>query len=423
MTGPRSWPSLADKLSARQNGFGLLRLLLSLAVVVAHGRQIGFGLSSPLYEPSHHQVGLGDLAVCGFFALSGLLITRSAMRINLRRFLWHRMVRILPGFWACLLVTVFIAGPILARHDGIPLHRYLHDPSGPWAYLQANWSLSWGQAGISGILAHVPIPGEINGSIWSLRLEMLCYLAVAALAATEVLRRNRAVVLLLVLGGWLYLWTIVAGAPQLRSYIYAPTPDNWTLPFLGAISLSQLLPLMVIFGLGALAQLYREQLPVHGSLALVSAALCVGTFHYGGFTVVGIPAFVYLVIWCGVSTPRPLTRIGSKVDLSYGLYIYSFIVEQGLVAFHGNRWGLLPYLAIAFTVSLGAAACSWHLVERPALRWKDRTLGELLPPFLRGRPAAHGPAMDGAAPAVVPAPAARESVESGAANRHRRTSL
>ena len=56
-------------------------------------------------------------------------------------------------------------------------------------------------------------------------------------------------------------------------------------------------------------------------------------------------------------------------DVSYGLYIYAFPVEQALVALHPHLgWGALVLSSLAATYLLALA--SWRLVERPSLRLK-----------------------------------------------------
>ena len=49
------------------------------------------------------------MAIDGFFALSGFLIFGSYLNSpGTGRFVWRRCLRILPGFWVCLLVMTFL---------------------------------------------------------------------------------------------------------------------------------------------------------------------------------------------------------------------------------------------------------------------------------------------------------------------------
>ncbi|MBO1413423.1 acyltransferase, partial [Streptomyces sp. FH025] len=355
----------------RKNGFGLLRLVLALAVIFAHAMPLGMGKPDLGLLESRHQTNVGAIAVSGFFVLSGLLITRSGMRLTPARFLWNRAIRILPGLWACLLLTAFVIAPVVAYHQG-RLAGFWSHPQGPWEYLRANWSIGVYQWGISGLLDHVPHPTAFNGSVWSLAYEVLCYLMVVSLAALGVLRRARWAVTLMVLGLYAYMVHLATAFPHLRAPEYAPSGlTGWQLPFLGEISMDMLIPLVLMFGLGALAELYKDRLPINGLLALASVLVFLGTARYGGFTLFGLPAFAYLLIWLACRMPGPLTKVGTKVDLSYGVYIYAFPIQQCLSLWGVNKHGYWAYTAASVALSVAAAFCSWHVVEKPALKLKD----------------------------------------------------
>ncbi|MFE6052023.1 acyltransferase family protein [Kitasatospora sp. NPDC056446] len=363
-------PPLSEALG-RKNGFGLLRLVLALAVIFAHAMPLGMGKPDLGLLESRGQTNVGAIAVSGFFVLSGLLITRSGMRLSPARFLWNRAIRILPGLWACLLLTAFVVAPVVAYHQG-RLAGFWSHPEGPLAYLKANWSIGVYQWGISGLLDHVPHPTAFNGSVWSLAYEVLCYLMVVSLAALGVLRRARWAVTLMILGLYGYVVYLAADFHLLRAPEYAPAGlPGWQLPFLGGISMDMLMPLVLMFGLGALAELYKDRLPINAVLAVLAAAVFLGSARYGGFTVLGLPAFAYLLIWLACRMPGPLTKVGAKVDLSYGVYIYAFPIQQCLALWGVNKHGYWAYTAASLALSVTAAFCSWHLVEKPALKLKD----------------------------------------------------
>ena len=92
----------------RDNGLNFIRLFLAILVIVSHAYPIGgFGP-----DPVLGDLGVGSLAVGGFFAISGYLITKSRFRTGFRRFAVRRALRIFPGYWACLIFTAFVAAGI-----------------------------------------------------------------------------------------------------------------------------------------------------------------------------------------------------------------------------------------------------------------------------------------------------------------------
>ncbi|MDH6111007.1 peptidoglycan/LPS O-acetylase OafA/YrhL [Kitasatospora sp. MAP12-15] len=365
-------PTLASSWS-RENGFGLLRLLLAISVIASHSFPLGYGKADLGVGISHNQTNVGALAVAGFFVLSGLLITRSGMRLTTGRFLWHRALRLLPGLWVCLFLTAFVMAPLVAIHEKQSLSALFSSPTGPWSYLRANWAEGSTQYGIANLLGHVPHAGAFNGSLWTLRYEMAGYLSVGFLAAAAVLRRARWVVVLLMAWAYYILVSTALTFPHLRMTTYAPLHGlvSYSLPLLGPLSSDYLVPMLFMFGLGTLAELFRDRLPISGVLAAVALAVFAGTLHYGGFALFGMPALAYLLIFAAMRMPAPLNKIGSKRDYSYGLYIYAFVVQQGLAELHFARWGVVPFFLLSLAGSLVLAALSWHLVEQPALRLKN----------------------------------------------------
>ncbi|MCX2179183.1 acyltransferase [Streptomyces sp. SKN60] len=371
--------TVAELLTGRNNSLGLLRLILASAVVVSHARILGYGGREYLHAFSGGQTDLGKLSVYGFFVLSGILVTRSGVRLTLGRFLWHRVLRILPGFWVCLLVAAFVAAPLLYWR----LHSTMEGfggPAGPVDYLTGNWAVATQQYDISGVMADARSTGLVhngafNGALWSLRYEFLCYLAVAALAVTGVLARaRRAVVLITAVLGWLVIREASTDAFWAGPYSAHGLPI-FQLPPFGQINASFLVYLGFAFALGAVIELYKERVPVSDPLGIAALVVLLGSLHFGYLFTVGIPAFAYLLVWLAIRLPAPCRRIGAKNDYSYGIYIYGFLVQQTLALLGLARWGLAAYLALTFVLTVLLAAASWHLVERPAMRAKDLRLG------------------------------------------------
>jgi peptidoglycan/LPS O-acetylase OafA/YrhL len=66
----------------------------------------------------------------------------------------------------------------------------------------------------------------------------------------------------------------------------------------------------------------------------------------------------------------PAARFG---DLSYGLYIYGWPVEQTVLYLRPDASWLELFL-LAYPATAAVAFLSWHLVEKRALRLKPATL-------------------------------------------------
>lgn len=355
---------------------GFIRLILATAVVVSHARVLGFGRTEFGHSFTQGQADLGKWSVYGFFVLSGILVTRSGIRLGLGRFLWHRALRLLPGLWACLFLTAFVAAPALYWNLHGTLDGFLERAWGPVEYLRSNGAIQLNQNDVSGVMADAVAKGaaydrSIDGALWSLYYEVLCYAGVAVLAVTGVLARaRRAVLLITCLLGWLVIRQAVGDrfwAGAFESSYFHPVD----LPVLGFTNPVLVIYLGFAFALGAVIELYRERIPVSDVLGIASLLALLVSARFGFLFVVGLPAFAYFLVWLAIRLPAPFRRIGARHDYSYGIYIYGFVVEQALVILGFARWGLLPYLGLSLAVTVVLAMLSWHCVEGPAMRLKD----------------------------------------------------
>ena len=389
-SNPPSWytraghGSLADNFSGRNNTIGLIRLVAALLVVVSHASPVGFGYLDP--GAMRQGVAMGGMAVVAFFTLSGFLITRSALRLRLGRYLWARALRILPGLWLCVVITAFIVAPLLAmyQHGGhLPGGFWHAKGDSPFRYVEKNMWTSLGQFDVSGVLSHAIKAGSahngaFDGALWTLAYEATCYLVVGVLAVTAVLKRSPLFLVALALLFWICilqdLWRghgLIVPQNLHGTYLVIPYLGH----YMGGVDTSYLIYLGFPFTLGALCQLYINRIPINDVLGYASMAVFTLTLFVGGYFAFGIPALAYALIWLSVRLPRTLQKVGRKRDLSYGLYIYGFVWEQVLAVLHVNNHGYWVYMPTAVAGSAVLALFSWYVIEHPALKLKDWSPG------------------------------------------------
>jgi peptidoglycan/LPS O-acetylase OafA/YrhL len=340
--------TLEDRFDPRRNSLDLLRLSFALLVAVAHGINI-----QTSEQPRWGLSTLGDFGLDGFFILSGFLVTRSWMTLDsLPRFAWHRFLRIMPGFWACLLVVALVVAPLAAALQGLsPAVAFSGDPSA-LRYVLGNAGLVILQYDIAGILADNPSPDSFNGSLWTLAFEAFCYVIVGVLGAVGLLRRRPVVVP--AIAAVLAVLTILqeAGVPALVN--------------------DRLLRLVFVFVLGAAAHLYAHRIPMRADLAAASAVVfLVSVALFEDYRVLGAVPLAYAFLWFGTCFPWPWSM---RADLSYGMYIYHWPVLQLLVLTDLRAAPTPVFVAVGLAVTVLPAIASWYLVEKPALRHKHHTL-------------------------------------------------
>lgn len=350
--------TLGAAYAQRGNSLNFLRLLFALLVIVGHSAHLGFNTGAPHLGSFYLQ----DAAVDGFFVISGFLITTSRLRSSSgASYLWKRCLRILPGYWACLVVTAFVLAPALYWRQHAAFTGFFRQPGGPLGYVTRQAFLVQGQTGISGVLPHAHVPYVLNGSLWTLLYEFLAYLGLAALASVGLLRQRSRVVpalTLVCLAGLTWLTLDPAG-------------------FMAATHSPELIPRSVRLGAmflaGASLRLWHGKVPMSSRVAIACAVVVLGATATKDWQVLGAVPFAYLVLYVGARMRR-LHNVGTRNDLSYGIYLYAWPIQQALTDLHGNRMGYLGYTAVTMALAAGCALVSWRLVEAPAIRLKSLRL-------------------------------------------------
>ena len=347
---PRTGPVV--ELDVRTNSLNLIRLALALLVLVAHG----FYLAGQGPGPSFRGENLGGWAVFGFFTISGYLITASRFANPLGRYLALRVARIYPAFVVCLALTAGVFAPVAWWVEHRTWDGFLTTPTTPLGYLVENLGLRIAAYDVAGTPATVPYPGAWNGSLWTLYFEFCCYLVVGLVLCVAAVRRHPWVIGVLFAGS-VAAW---ATAPQ-----WAPgAPADLVL-------LARLLP---PFLGGAVVQVAARRLPLRtpvALLALAGSAVLVGAVDGWGAQAAS-PLIAYALLW--LSTVLPSPALVRRHDVSYGVYIYAFPVQQLLAYAGAPRLGIVGYDLLAALATLVLAALSWRLVERPVLRGVRRRL-------------------------------------------------
>jgi len=339
---------LAAHADGRDNRLTAIRLAAALAVLVSHAwpLTLGPGAAEPLAETTGRT--LGTWAVMVFFALSGFLIAGSWARVpRAGRFLGLRAARLLPGLWAALILVALVMGPMVTA---LPWRDYLTDPA-LWRHLAVNGSLIALDPALPGVFDANPYPA-LQGSIWTLGYEALCYLALLALGLSGALARDglAGAVLGLAMAAATLVLALGAEAVPIRLY--------------------RLAELGLPFAAGALIWHARAAVPLSGALAAALVALAL----VAAGTPAGPPAtalaVAYGTLWLGLA-PGPGRKAAARLpDYSYGLYLYAFPVQALAVHLGDPAAGpQSPWVNVALAVplTLALAALSWHLVERPCL--------------------------------------------------------
>ena len=353
---------LGQEFDPRRNALNAWRLALATGVILCHswpltGRRVSF-------EPAHQL--LRDVWVDGFFAISGFLITASWLsNPRLRNYFVARGLRILPGLWVCLTITAFVIAPIGVAIQGGPAAKLLLSRA-PIEYVLKNSAVAMLKPDIGGTPQGVPWSHAWDGSLWTLLPEVFCYITVAVLGVTGLLRRRwlipAALAMALALSTLLPPWSVFADAIEAQQQI---DPAKAAL-VLGAVATR----FAVMFLAGALLCQFRDVIPARWSLVAVSVVIVLASSLLPNYRLIGGIPLTYAIIVSGALIHDKHLRL--RTDLSYGVYIYAFPIQQLLVIWGLGSMNPVVFAVIAAFATVPLAALSWFLVEKPSLSLKSR---------------------------------------------------
>lgn len=336
---------LSDFEGTRANNFTLLRFVFAFAVLIGHSFPITGNGSDPISMFFLPYTWIGQIAVSGFFAISGYLVTASIVRRSLLDFIVSRVLRLYPAIIIYSLVAILIIGPL-----SVNVTMYEYFKAKPWINLMNSTLLQW-IYNLPYAFSDNPIPGATNGSAWTLSVELRCY------------------VLILILGFWRVFDTRSRANVALFVLLYLVQVNYISIPLFGS-SANYADPLK-FFLMGSLFWVNRKLVYLNWVLAFVTI-LCVifslKTGFYSFYNYLYPFCLVYLIfmfvyrIW-----HFDMDRFG---DISYGIYIYAWPIQQMVWA-----PGQSAYINILFStlIVFPMAYLSWRFIEKPALNIREFT--------------------------------------------------
>lgn len=338
---------------SRSNNFDFLRLVFAALVVVSHSFVLsGYSQYEPFSKLTFHQMEFSYLGVHGFFIISGYLIFKSLLRCkNIADFYWKRLLRLYPALIVILLLTILLAPAVYEN-----LLPYWENRD-VYSYMPRNMTLFFRQKGIQGVFEDNPYKHSINGSLWTICYEFSMYVMVSALYFIRDKHYLKYVVMLLFLLGYFL------------SIFHPYFLGGWFSKI--ALGSNHFYNLMCFFTGGMLLNYLdiknqrTEIIVIIISILIFSTGIYLNIINYISY--VTLPLIVILI---GKRSTCFINKVGETIgDTSYGIYIYSFPVQQTLVYFY--RPDAFTLLTFSLSISIILGYISWHLIEKKALQYKD----------------------------------------------------
>lgn len=343
----------------RDNNLNIIRLIAALMVLYMHSFAICLGDSRQdiMYFITNGRELSGGVAVDIFFIISGFLICRSYDRASSTfSYFKARFLRIWPLLFVVVFVTAFIIGPILSTTSfkryflSLDILSFLKNAIfiNTYSYLPGVFSNHYNHS--------------LNGSLWTLMYEVVCYILVVVIS--PIWKKKKVLV---------PIWTVILAV----AYYYL-TILNTSLISSGYILNS--IRLFMYFSVGMTYYIYAEKIRLSGYAFLVSV---IGLALLGWFWDFNIPFVIFgsYIIFFIAFQKKYVARWYEKIgDLSYGIYIMAFPIQQILLDLMGHpteyykTMTMDPYINMVVTliIVLPLSYLSWHFIESPCLKLKNK---------------------------------------------------
>lgn len=335
-----------------------MRLCLAALVLFSHSFPLTGRQDEWFATMTGHTTG-GGIAVAGFFVISGFLVTGSLGERDWRRYANHRVLRLVSAMAVMSFLCAFLLGPFVTN---LSLSEYFAR-GGTWKFLEN--ALLWPvRLTLPGVFLDHPITA-MNGSVWTIPLEATMYVVLPALVLLGLTSKRVA---------WCLPLVMLAAALLLEDGLLPVDPDR---QFLWSLNAKWLIHYGFYFAAGVFLHVYRHDLPRTPLLAvlLLATAIAWPESALGRISWrLGLAYAVFCVAFAGMVGWTWLRRN----DLSYGVYLYAFPVQQCWIEWLGvAELTEISLFVLSLPVTLLLAWGSWHWVERPAMRWGRR--GESTP--------------------------------------------
>lgn len=334
---------LSDVFVGKNNNLTLIRLLASLAVIYGHAYAVVPGGGGDWVARTTGYAFAGGVAVDLFFLISGFLVTASILKSGVRHYVVSRVLRIYPALWTNLILVTFVLGPIVTT---LPLSVYFTH-SDVWSYFFGLAGTYKGAFFLPGVFEG-NVDHAVNGSIWSVLIEVWLYIILLSFYLLGILRSRALfnVIFFVLLAG---IWQDSSHVPSFIS---------------GATNLH----VCMMFYIGSFLYINRDITPVSPYYllwALFLAGMTIGTDRFQF-------AYVLLLVtfFCAASFSSQFAWMDRYGDYSYGVYLYGWPSQQ-IVALLFPKLVAIPHAFISMGLALILAMLSWHLVEKRSLQLKS----------------------------------------------------
>lgn len=341
-------------MEKRNHNVDIIRIIAAMFVMAGHMAYISGGTVPTFLHVQIHAIGVYML-----FSLGGALIVRSWCNDpNPFHYACKRFFRIFPPLIVFTVLMVFVAGPLLST---LPVKDYFLQP-GTVLYLKN--ILLYPVYTLPGVLGDVPYTWVVNGALWTIPIEIAMYCVIPLVVTVSCFRKDSKHMNWILL---LFAVTICGLDLWFSSLPERPRAVIWGTDWVQALDV---VPFYFI-GMLYASSTVKRFLNIKVALLAVAVAMCLSP------TLVESHIILYFLIpYCCFSFAEAGTvfQLGFKKwhDISYGIYLYGFFVQQLTVHFSKNvlHQNLSQDVLFVFSalITILFALLSDKYIEQPVMR-------------------------------------------------------
>lgn len=329
--------SLKKFESTRSNNLNLVKFIAALFVIISHAYPLckGAEYNDILSDLSRNSIAFGSLAVAIFFMSSGFFVTKSLLKSkDSKKYLHNRFIRIFPPLWFTLIVCILVCGLFFSTYS---LGKYFL--SSDFFKYCLNFILI-PIHNLPGVFMNNIYPGVINGPLWTLPIEFVCYLVLLlAYKLNLVNKKSYKYVALLVIVAFVGINLIPL---SIKGYIQ---------------------PCFLFFW-GSFYWIYRDKITMNNTYFLISLVAFVLLIVLGYGQVASFLFVPYLTLYIAFCLPQCNNRLASLGNLSYDIYLCGWPIQQMIISLFGGSMLVGMNILISIPLSILVGYITYSLVEK-----------------------------------------------------------
>lgn len=339
---------LGRESEGRNNNLNLLRFIAASLVLFSHCVPFSRGMnhSDILYQITKGQITFGGVAVSMFFLYGGFLIAKSMERIkDGKQYFKARAIRIFPCLATVVFLCVFLLGPVITTY---PLAKYFTDVNTYKYLLNSVFVLVHS---LPGVFENNIYGTTVNGPLWTLPVEFLCYIMCFVLYKTGLMKKKKVLYTIPVyVVMYVIIMKVLANSPVLLAALRPAT----------------------LFYIGIIFYIYRDMI----RLDIRVVAVCVVCLIASCVThtlFIGIYLFLpYALFFLAYGTKHKCAGFGKNAELSYGMYLLGSPVQQTVTLLFGGSMNPLINFIVSLPIDILGAYLLFRLVEKPITKLQKK---------------------------------------------------